>query len=157
MTATTPTPTDLLATTTIDAPRDRVWAMVSDLRRMASWSDQVVKTFVLGREVRRGTRFVNINHQGWKHWPTTAQVVRYAPPSDLAFRVVENRTVWSFRLEDAGDGRTRVVHRREAPDGVSALSRGLVGLALGGQDRFTAALQEGMTATLVRLKADAER
>jgi hypothetical protein len=50
-----------------------------------------------------------------------------------------------------------VTHRREVPEGISALSRGLVDLALGGQQKFTADLQQGMRATLARLKADAER
>jgi len=150
------TATELSVTLTVAAPREQVWQLVTDVARMSEWSDQVVRTWVLGGAVKEGTRFVNLNHQGWKHWPTNAKVVRFTPMSDFAFRIVENRTVWSFRLEDAGAGQTLVTHRREAPDGISALSRGLVGIALGGQERFTAGLAEGMRRTLERIKAEAE-
>ena len=55
----------------------------------------------------------------------------------------------------AGDG-TRLVQRRETPDGISALSRELVDAYLGGRSAFTASMQEGMTATLASIKATAE-
>lgn len=147
---------DLEATITVDATPAQVWAMVTDVARMSAWSPQVVKTIVLGGPVRLGTRFLNINHQGWKHWPTNARVVRFTPHRDFAFRIVENRTVWSYQLDEV-DGGTRVTHRREVPDGISTLSRGLTAAAFGGQRRFAALLQEGMEQTLQRLKADAER
>ncbi|MEP9381859.1 SRPBCC family protein [Nocardioides sp. KR10-350] len=153
----TQTPDDLTATTTIAASPAQVWAMVTDVARMSSWSPQVVRTVVVGRPVRLGTRFVNINHQGWKHWPTTAKVVRFTPHSDFAFRIAENHSVWSYRLEPTDDGGTLVTHRRELPDGISLLSRGLTKVALGGQDCFAAELREGMERTLERLKAEAER
>lgn len=150
------TGTELEATLTIDATPAQVWAMVTDVARMSSWSPQVVRTVVFGHPVQLGTRFLNINHQGWKHWPTTATVTRFAPHRDFAFRIVENRTVWSFQLEPV-DGGTRVTHRRELPHGISGLSRGLTAIGLGGQASFTAELKAGMEQTLQRLKADAER
>ncbi|MEX0429600.1 SRPBCC family protein [Nocardioides sp. DS6] len=157
MTATATPPNELTATVTIAAPPAQVWAMVTDVARMSSWSPQVVKTVVLGGPVRLGTRFVNINHQGWKHWPTNAKVVRFTPHSDFAFRIVENHTVWSFQLEATADGGTAVTHRRETPNGISLLSRSLTKLAFGGQEAFAEEMVEGMRQTLARLKADAER
>lgn len=148
------TTTDLEATTTINAAPAQVWAAITDLPRMASWSPQVVKTVVLG-EVKEGTRFLNINHQGWKHWPTTAKVVRFTPHSDFAFRIAENTTVWSYQLEDTAEG-TVVTHRREAPTGISALSRSLTKVAFGGQESFTDEMRTGMGITLAKLKADLE-
>lgn len=148
--------TELKATITIAAPPAQVWALVTDVTRMAEWSDQVVKSFVLGGPVRLGTRFVNINHQGWKHWPTNAKVVRFTPHSDFAFTVVENHTVWSFQLEPSEDGGTLVTHRRETPRGISVLSKALTKVAFGGQEPFTAELLEGMSGTLERLKAELE-
>lgn len=150
------TGTELTATITIDAPPAQVWAMVTDVKRMAEWSDQVVTSIVLGGPVRLGTRFVNINHQGWKHWPTNAKVVRFTPHSDFAFAIVENNTVWSFQLEPTEDGGTRVTHRRETPRGISLISRALTKIALGGHEPFTAELLEGMSTTLERVKAAAE-
>lgn len=150
------TGTELKATITIDASPAQVWARVADVKRMSEWSDQVVKSFVLGGPVRLGTRFFNINHQGWKHWPTNAKVIRFTPHSDFAFTVLENNTVWSFQLEPTGDGGTFVTHRRETPRGISALSRALTKVAFGGQEPFTAELLDGMSTTLERLKADIE-
>ena len=55
----------------IDAPAERVWAMVSDLGRMPEWSPQVVSTRIKGDgEVALGTRFTNLNEQGEMRWVT---------------------------------------------------------------------------------------
>jgi len=156
MTATATTSDELTATTTIAATPVQVWALVTDVRRMSDWSPQVVRTVVLGGPVRLGTRFVNLNQQTWKRWPTTAKVVRFTPHRDFAFRIVENHSVWSYQLEPA-EGGTRVTHRRELPDGISVLSRGLTAVGLGGQATFCAELLAGMHQTLERIKADAER
>ncbi|MEU4452910.1 SRPBCC family protein [Nocardioides sp. NPDC023903] len=146
--------TDLEATTAINATPAQVWAAVTDLPRMASWSPQVVKTVVFG-QVREGTRFFNINRQGWKYWPTNAKVVRFTPHSDFAFRVAENTTIWSFQIDETPEG-SLVTHRRETPDGISALSRSLTNAVLGGQEKFTEELRTGMATTLAKLKADLE-
>ncbi|MFT4265102.1 MAG: SRPBCC family protein [Nocardioides sp.] len=147
---------ELQATIAIDAPPAQVWALVSDVRRMAEWSPQVVRSVVLGGPVRLGTRFVNLNHQGWKYWPTNAKVVRFEPHADFAFRIAENHTVWSFGLEPTADGGTLLTQRRETPDGITTLSNLLVGVVLGGQKAFVPELLAGMTQTLERVKAEAE-
>jgi uncharacterized protein YndB with AHSA1/START domain len=148
---------ELSATIEIDATPAQVWALVADLPRMREWSDQVVRTVVLGGQAKVGARMLNLNQQGWKRWPTNAKVVRFEPHRDLAFRVTENRTVWSYQLEPLEDGtRTRVTHRREVPDGVSGLSLGLTKAVLGGVPAFTEELRSGMAATLGRIKKAAE-
>jgi uncharacterized protein YndB with AHSA1/START domain len=146
---------ELKATITINAAADRVWAAVSDVRRMSSWSPQVLRSATLGGPVRLGTRFVNVNRQGWKHWPTTGTVVRFEPHTDFAFRIPLNGTIWSFHLDEV-DGTTVVTQRRETPDGIKPVSDMLVWAALGGQRRFVPALLEGMAQTLERLKAELE-
>lgn len=147
---------ELQATIDITASPAQVWALITDVTRMAEWSPQVVRSFVLGGPVRLGTRFVNINHHGWKHWPTNAKVVRFTPHSDFAFQILENNTIWSFQLEPTADGGTRLTQRRETPRGISLLSKALTKVALGGQEPFVAELREGMEETLQRVKADAE-
>lgn len=147
--------TELKATITINAPAAVVWEAVTDIPRMARWSPQVVRSIVLGSSVRLGTRFVNVNHQGWKYWPTTAQVVRFTPRSDFGFRITDNATIWSFHLEEL-DGRTLLTQRRETPDGIKRISNVLVDLVLGGQKSFVPELLEGMAQTLERLKAEIE-
>jgi uncharacterized protein YndB with AHSA1/START domain len=147
---------DLSATVTIAAPPAQVWALVTDVKRMSEWSPQVWRSFVAGGPVRLGTRFVNINHDGWKHWPTSAKVVRFEPHAEFAFRISENRTVWAFSLTPTADGGTELTERRETPDGIAPISNFLVGLALGGQDKFRADLAAGIRQTLERIKAELE-
>ena len=143
------------ATVEIDAPPAKVWELVSDLRNMARWSPQVVRTFVKA-PVTEGSTMFNINRRKLLVWPTQAKVVRFVPEQEIAFRVKENFTVWSYQLEPAGTG-TRVTARREAPQGISDLSVGLTKRALGGVDVFTEELQQGMRETLAKIKVDAER
>ena len=145
--------TDLHAEIEVDATPAQTWALVSDVRRMPEWSPQVRRTFVPGGAVRLGSRMINLNHRGWMHWPTQAKVVRFEPHREVAFRVVENRTVWSFTLEPLDGGtRTRIVHKRESPEGVSPLSLGLTKVAFGGVPAFTDELRAGMQRTLERMR-----
>ena len=144
------------ATIEIAAPPAEVWALVSDLRNMARWSPQVVKTFVKA-PVAEGSTMFNINRRKLLVWPTQSKVVRFVPEQEIAFRVKENFTVWSYQLEPSGTGGTRLTSRREAPQGISDLSVGLTKRALGGVDVFTTELQDGMRQTLEKIKADAER
>ena len=141
--------------TEIDAPVERVWSIVSDLKRMGEWSPQCRKMVVFG-EVRQGARTLNINRKGMLVWPTTANVVALAPKERIAFRVSENKTVWSYTLEAIGSG-TRVTERREAPNGTSALSQFFVKRFLGGNSGLEADLKRGMESTLARIKTEAER
>ena len=146
----------LEATIEIEASPARVWSLVSDLRNMSRWSPQCMKTFVRG-DIAVGSKTVNLNRRGLLVWPTQSKVVRLTPEREIAFRVKENYTVWSYTLEDLGEGRTRLVSRREAPQGISDVSVRLTKVALGGVTEFTSELQDGMRATLARIKADAER
>lgn len=134
-------------------PQD-VWTIVSDLARMGEWSPQCRKMRVSG-EVREGTKTFNINRKGLLVWPTTSKVIRFEPNKAIAFRVAENRTIWSYTLEPTATG-TRVVERREAPTGTSKVSQFLVKTILGGPEAFEADLIVGMNATLARIKNAAE-
>lgn len=145
----------------IAAPADAVWTLVTDIPAMSKWSPQVVKSSVKGGVVKQGATFSNLNRQGIKRWPTAGKVVRFQPPTtstpgEFAFRIRENRTVWSFQLEPTEDGGTRLTERRETPDGVSGVSMVLTKLVLGGQRPFTDELRRGIRQTLERIKAEAE-
>lgn len=141
----------------VDASPAAVWSLVSDVRRMARWSPQVLKTYVRGGgAVRLDTRTVNINRRGLLLWPTQAQVVRFEPQREIALRIKDNFTIWSFTLEPTDAGGTRIIQRREAPQGISNISLKLTDAVLGGQQSFTAELREGMRRTLTRIKAEAE-
>lgn len=146
----------LESTVEIDASPAQVWALVTDVSRMAQWSPQVVRSTVKGGVVEQGAKFTNINRQGPLFWPTKAKVVRFEPHRDFAFRIAENKVVWSFELEPTASGGTRLTQRRETPDGISGVSMSLTKVAFGGQEKFTAALRAGMAQTLQRIKAESE-
>jgi uncharacterized protein YndB with AHSA1/START domain len=144
------------ATIDIAAPPARVWALVSDLRNMSRWSPQTAKS-ILRSENGLGARFLNINRKGLLVWPTRSKVVRFEEGTEIAWRVKENFTIWSLRLEPTADGGTRVVQTREAPDGISEVSVKATNLALGGVPAFTRRLQADMGTTLAKIKEAAEK
>lgn len=140
----------------IDAPPAAVWAIVSDLKRMGEWSPQCTRMIVFGGEVKKGARTFNVNKQGWKRWPTNAKVVHFEPERKLAFRVVENRSIWTYELEPTATG-TRLTESRKIPDGITKVSKVLTNAVLGGTPSFEAGLATGIRRTLERIKAEAER
>lgn len=139
----------------IDAPPAAVWALVSDLKRMGEWSPQCKKMIIFGRGIKRGTRTLNLNHSGKMYWPTTAKVIEFEPAKKLAFRITENRTVWSYELETTAAG-TRLTESRRAPNGVSPASNFAVDKAMGGVSDFEASLERGIKTTLARIKTEVE-
>lgn len=148
---------DITATIEIDAPPAQVWALLASPRRMAELSPQVRKVFVFGKGVKRGTRSLNINGQGKLRWPTNSKIVEFEPERRLAFRITENRTVWTYDLEPSANGGTTVTEKRTAPHGVSALSRFLTKNVLGGTADFEQGLERGMHKTLKTIKAEVEK
>jgi uncharacterized protein YndB with AHSA1/START domain len=145
----------LEASIDIAAAPERVWAVVSDLERMPEWSPQCTWMKVFG-PVREGALTLNLNRDGWKRWPTTARVVRFEPNRAVAFRIIDNRMVWSFELEPIETG-TRVTQRRDVSAGQTAYSRRAIDLALGGEKEFEPKLVAGMHDTLGRIKAAVEQ
>src|SRR5690242_20306109 len=146
---------DLEETVTIGAPPQQVWDLVSDPGHYPRWSPMTARTVVHGRPVSRGTRMINLNRLGWRVWPTTAKVTDFEPGHLIAFRVTENWTTWSYTVESEGDG-SRLTLRRDAPDGISALSVLTTNAVLGGKQQFTEDLRSGMRETLAAVKAEAE-
>lgn len=138
----------------IDAPASKVWALISDFRRMPEWSPQCRWMRPFG-PLRAGTRTLNFNRRKRMFWPTTCTVVEVVPEQRLAFRVDANGTVWSYELEANGQG-TRLVESRHAENGVSAFSNLSVNALFGGTDNFERELLEGMNTSLARIKAAAE-
>ncbi|MCE4264989.1 polyketide cyclase [Rhodococcus sp. ACPA4] len=145
----------LEASIDINASPQDVWAIVADLQRMGEWSPQCKKMKVIGGTVREGAKTLNINRKGLLVWPTTAKVVRFEPNKSVAFRIAENRTIWSYNIEATETG-TKLTERREAPTGTSQVSQFLVKTVFGGNDSFEVELVKGMNATLERVKKEAE-
>ncbi|MDV8001600.1 SRPBCC family protein [Rhodococcus sp. IEGM 1408] len=141
----------------IDAPPARVWEVVSEVRNAPQWSSQAVKVIALGGRTSAGTRAININRRGPLFWPTTSRVVEFEPGRRFANRIAENTTVWAFELEPTSSGGTRLTQRREVPHGLTLLSRFLTDRAFGGQKNFSRELDQGVSTSLQRIKALAER
>ncbi|MDO5730644.1 SRPBCC family protein [Corynebacterium sphenisci] len=145
---------DIVVERRIDASPEAVWRAISDLRAMGERSPQCRRMLILGGAPKVGTRTVNINHRGLFHWPTTARITAWEPNRRLAFRVTENRTVWSYELEPA-EGGTRVIERRSR-DATTWISELMVRLFLGGPETFERELRAGMAETLDHVARRAE-
>ncbi|MGW4088433.1 SRPBCC family protein [Nocardia sp. NPDC004750] len=147
-------PKNLEASIDISAPPEQVWAVIADLKRMREFSPQCVRMVPLG-SLAAGTWTLNLNRDGKKFWPTTSRIVRFEPNQAFAFRITENRTVWSYTLEPTESG-TRLIERRDVPNGTTWFSRKAIEAALGGEIPFEEALVRGMNETLGKVKAAVE-
>lgn len=148
----------------IAASPEKVWAHVSDLRNMAQWSPQTAKSILRGggSAAAEGAKFLNINRMGLLVWPTQSKVVRFVAPTggtsgEIAWRVKDNYTVWSLRLEPTANGGTTLTSTREAPEGISDVSVRLTKVVFGGVPKFTSTLEKDMAETLKKIKATAEQ
>lgn len=137
----------------IEAPPEEVWDLVGDVRRMSEWSPSVQSTRLRAGhdQVALGAELTNLNAMADYTWVTHATIVRYEPHREIAFKVTENWAIWSFRLDPVGAG-TQLTQRRDTPDGISDLSLELTDATHGGQEAFTATLNEEMVQTLARIK-----
>ncbi|MBU3060519.1 SRPBCC family protein [Nocardia sp. NEAU-G5] len=146
---------NLSATIDIAAAPDRVWRVLSDLRRMPEFSTQCRLMRPLGSP-RMGSHTLNMNRHGHKYWPTISRIEQFAPDQTLAFRTLSNDSVWSFGITPIPTGST-VTHRRTVPpEGTSWGSRTIVEHWLGGEDNFDVAMADGMQTTLRKLKEAVE-
>ena len=152
---TSPAPEALSAGAHVDAPVERVWAVVSDLRRMPEFSPELRRVVPLGRRTGGvGARILGINRRGLAVWPTTSRVTRWEPERAVAWKTRESGATWVYELEPDGSG-TRVTSRRV----LAAYSTGTTLMAplIGGAAAHDRELAEGMATTLARIKAAVER
>ena len=144
--------------TTIAAPPDRVWSLVSDLPGMGAFSPENVGGAWRGGATGPvlGAVFRGHNRNGLRRWSTTCTVTRCEPGTSFAFSV---RSVglpvaeWSYDLRPDGPG-CRLTETWT--DRRGALIRLLGTTATGVCDRaaFTA---QSIERTLERVKEHAER
>ncbi|MFI5714509.1 SRPBCC family protein [Nocardia sp. NPDC051750] len=147
-------PKNLETSIDIAASPERVWAVLADPSRMPEFSPQCVRMIPIGKP-KAGVLTVNLNRAGWKFWPTTSRILRYEKNSALAFRISQNRTIWTYTLEPAGEG-TRLIERRDAPNGTTWVSRTLINALLGGEAAFEEDLVRGMDESLAKIKTAVE-
>jgi uncharacterized protein YndB with AHSA1/START domain len=106
------TPT-VQARTWIDAPPDRVWPLVSDIRLMPGMSSELQSVEWLdgATGAALGARFVGRSrHDALGEWAAISQVVEFEPGQVFAWAVGDPghpAAIWRFRLEPM-DGGTEV-------------------------------------------------
>ncbi|WP_067830662.1 SRPBCC family protein [Nocardia inohanensis] len=147
-------PNNLEASIDIAAAPEQVWSVVSDLKRIREFSPQTLRMQPIGA-VKTGTWTINLNKAKGYVYPTTSRVVRFEPNKAIAFRMNENQTIWSYTLEPTATG-TRLVQRRDTPNGVTWIVRKMIDGILGGEQAFESALVDGMNETLGKIKRTVE-
>lgn len=93
----------------VDAPAERVWALVTDIELPARFSEEFQgATWLEADGPSVGARFVGRNrHAALGEWETTSFVVRFEPLRWFEWAVTdanEPSASWWFALEPAGDG-----------------------------------------------------
>lgn len=143
------------ASTHIAKPADTVWAMVTDVTRMGSWSPETHHAEwvdgATGPAV--GAKFKGKNRRGLLRWSTVVRVTECEPARRFEFVVLANKresTRWSYRFEPAEGGACEVTESYEL------IWEPWYAKLVTPQRRRGAQLDEGIALTLARLKANAE-
>jgi uncharacterized protein YndB with AHSA1/START domain len=141
----------------IDAPADKLWAMVADITRMGEWSPENEGGAWLGGATGAapGAKFRASNRNGRRKWRTLSTVTSAEPGRRFSFRVSSagiQVADWSYEFEPTASGCVVTeswVERR--PAWFKPLARVATGVA----DRVVTN-RAGMEETLERLAAAAE-
>ena len=150
---------ELRAEAVVDAPPERVWALLTDLSRMPSWSPELVLMVALKPGgLRLGQWYLGVNRRKAAVWPTRNVVALLEPGRVLAWDTTSSgaRWIWELTPEGPDGAATRVVHRRPVPRRITGVSRVFAPLFLGGSEEHADELEAGMARTVARLKAAAE-
>jgi uncharacterized protein YndB with AHSA1/START domain len=147
---------ELRAEAIVGASPERVWELLTDFARMASWSPEMVRMVPLKPGgLRIGQWYLGINRRKAVVWPTRSVVAALEPGRRLAWDTKSSGARWIWELEPVEAG-TRVVHRRPVPTRLTLLSRAFAPAALGGSVEHADELEQGMARTVAGLKAAAE-
>ncbi len=152
-----PDPTVVSRSTSIAAPADRVWALVSDLPRMGEYSPEAVGgTWVRGDGPAVGSVFRGRNARGLRRWSTRCEVVRCVPGREFAFEVSAvgmKAAEWAYDVQPDGEG-VRLTETWTDRRGALLAVLGKAVTGVSDRDGFTATSIEQ---TLARVKERAER
>ncbi|MEW6472735.1 MAG: SRPBCC family protein [Actinomycetota bacterium] len=150
-------------TIVIAAPPQTVWAMISDLTRMAEWSPHSAGARMggLGAAPEAGVRFTGRNRNRWHRWNTRCTVVASVPEREIAWTACFfgfSTGYWHYRLEPSDDGCSTTVTESWRDLRTSPLLQfaPLVRAVTGTTD-VVAEVDRSIRMTLQELKAAAER
>lgn len=141
-------------TASFDAPIDEVWALLSDVERMAGLGPEHVAAAWDTDGPAEGARFTGINRRGAFEWQVPCVITVCEPPTLIEWTVGEAPTqssTWSYGLEEGPDGTTVVVQRFRHGPGFSFVRMSIERAPEDGPaivDARCASLRSGMAATL---------
>jgi uncharacterized protein YndB with AHSA1/START domain len=146
----------------VSAPPEKLYDLITDVRRMGEWSPETVRCEWLGAATGPavGARFKGSNKNKFMRWTTKPEVVVAEPGREFAFVVPavfgsKDLTKWTYRFEEATDGGTDLTESFEImndlPWYINFGDRHILGI----EDR-KADLEANMAKTLGRIKAVAE-
>ncbi|MGI5404929.1 SRPBCC family protein [Streptomyces sp. CA-135486] len=146
----------------IEAPVERVYDAVADVRAMGNWSPECKAVWGVPRgPVALGARFIGFNRKGPWVWFTECRVTQAEPGEGFAFRVATFGlpvALWGYRFAAEADGTRVVEHWQDLRTGRwSGLTQFLGRVFTGTRaDQRYLANQLGMRTTLRRLKESLE-
>lgn len=149
---------ELHAEVTVGAPAARVWAALTDLRRMPRWSPELVRMLPLKRGgLRVGQTYLGVNRRGPVVWPTRNVVRELEVPRTLVWDTTSSGARWIYRVEATGDASSRLSLTRPIPGRMPLSGRIFARFLLGGAGPHSDELERGMRTTLEGIAADVER
>lgn len=150
-------PQTVSVTETIHAPRETLWAMVSDVTRMGEWSpENTGATWLKGATgPSLGAAFKGTNRLGKKSWTTKCTITVFDAPAVFSFMVTSTGqpvAEWTYRFDETEGG---CAVTETWTDRRNAIVR-LFGKPVSGVDHDDEYTRKGIAETLARLKAAAE-
>jgi len=141
----------------IDAPAQRVYALIADPMRMAEWSPECVACRWTGASTHAevGAQFRGTSRNGRRRWTTTSKITEMRPDELFAWEVTyfqQPVARWEYRIEPCAEG-VRLVEAVD--DRRGRILRAVSPLITGSPDRDQ---RNGATmdSTLEAVKAAAE-
>lgn len=138
----------------VNAPPEKVWALVSDVTRMGEWSPETVKgqwiEGATGPAV--GARFKGSNKRGIARWSTKCTVTVCEPGKEFSFVVgmpEKAATRWSYKFAPAAGG-------TEVTESFEAVEYPWYFKLITPPKRAIRGLKAGVQKTLAKLKSVAE-
>jgi hypothetical protein len=143
--------------TTIAAPTDVLYDMVSDVTRMGEWSPICTNCWWDDGETPRvGAWFTGQNVLPDRTWETRSEVVVADPAREFAFNVGGSLVRWGYTFTPVAGGTTVTESWEFLPDGIALFHKRFGSDAEIEIDKRTKAAHDGIPVTLAALKRIAE-